>query len=104
MKQVTNLGKSILHEFCRTKMVHGSEKIEHYKNCNFLPNLFKLIEFGVIAQNHELHKILDYFSSAVFAINKEYIFSKLSFRKKKNHSNSRFYLTMQNAKEVLSSE
>ena len=30
-----------------------------------LPNLLKRIKFGVIVQNDELHKTLDYFSSAV---------------------------------------
>ena len=33
------------------------------KNCYLLPNLVKLMKF--IVQNDELHKLLDYFSSAV---------------------------------------
>ena len=39
------------------------KKIKHKKNFNLLPNLLKLIQFGVIVQNDELHKRLDYFFS-----------------------------------------
>ena len=57
-------------------VVLGGEKI---KNCNLLPNLLKLIEFGVIVQNDELDKILDFFfPSAVI------LFKKRSGKKKVN--------------------
>ena len=46
-------------------MVLGGEKIKHEKNCNLLPNLLELIKFGMMVQRDELHKILDYFLSAV---------------------------------------
>ena len=34
-----------------------------------LPNLLKLIKFEVIVHKDELHKILDYFSSAIIPFN-----------------------------------
>ena len=40
-------------------------KIKTLKNCNLLPNLLKLIKFGVIVQIDELHKIFNYFLSVV---------------------------------------
>ena len=40
----------------------GGEKIKHLKNCNLLPNLHKLIKFGAIVQNDELHKIIDFYN------------------------------------------
>ena len=44
------------------KVVLGCEKLKHENNCNFLPDLLKLIKFGVVVHNDELHNILDYFS------------------------------------------
>ena len=41
------------------EVVLGGGKVKH-KNCNLLPNLLKLIKFGMIVQNDELNKILDY--------------------------------------------
>ena len=39
----------------------GGGKIKQGKKCNSLPNLLKLIEFGVIVQKAELQNIFDYF-------------------------------------------
>ena len=45
-------------------------KIYEKKNCNLLPNLPELMKFGVIVQNDELHKKLDYFLSVVIPFKK----------------------------------
>ena len=42
-------------------MVHGGAKMKHSNNRNSLPNLFKLIKFGVIVPTDELQKIFDLF-------------------------------------------
>ena len=41
------------------------------KNGHLIPNLLKLIKFGVSVQNDEPHTILDYFLSAVIPFNKK---------------------------------
>ena len=40
-------------------------EMKHESNRNLLTNLFKLIKVEVIVKNDELHKILDFFRSAV---------------------------------------
>ena len=45
-------------------MFAGGEKVKHLTNCNLFPNLLKLIQFGVIVHNDDLHKILDDFFSS----------------------------------------
>ena len=54
-QQVTNFWDPILH-----KSESGAWwlKIWHWNDRDLLPNLSKLMEFGVIVQNDELHKIL----------------------------------------------
>ena len=42
------------------KVVLGGQKLKHLKYCNLLSNLLKLIKFGLIVQNDELHKTLDF--------------------------------------------
>ena len=49
------------------------EKLKHKKNCNFLPNLLKLIKFESIVQIDDVHKIFDNFSSAVIPFNNQAI-------------------------------
>ena len=46
------------------EVVLGGERIEHQKNSDSSPNVLDQI-FGVIVQNDELHKILEYFLSSV---------------------------------------
>ena len=52
------------------EVVLGGENSNGEKTCNLLTNLLKLMNFGVIVQNDELHKILDHFSSAAIPSNK----------------------------------
>ena len=50
-------------------VVLGGAKIKHYKNCNVLPNLLKLIQFGMILQKDELHQIFEYFLLGLISYN-----------------------------------
>ena len=47
--------------FCRVKGVLGDEKITSKKILNTLPNLLKVMKFGVFVQNDEMQKICDFF-------------------------------------------
>ena len=63
----------MLHDFCRVKVAFGGSKFKHDIYCDSLPNLLKLIKFGVILQNDELHKIFDYFLWAVISFEHEHL-------------------------------